>query len=163
MLYYLECAIFGLFTPSLVINQPPLFSANENVTLLCSASAVTKHASLIWMVDGVIYNSTGVFSNSRGQLMVVQSVFNVSICTISSSLTVLNAQSNSEGVYTCIVQDNSFVNESLMLQLQMNDSTEGMLLKTVQLAPTVGAKLWCMYIKGVLISEKIFCTFIGNV
>ena len=78
------------------------------------------------MVDGVVYNSTGVFSSSRGQLMVEQSTFDANICKIASSLTVLNAQSNSQGVYSCIIQDNPFVlskNKSLMLQLQMSDST----------------------------------------
>ena len=126
--FVVECAVFAMITPSLVISQPSLFDSNENVTLLCSASAVTQKVSLIWMVNGVIYNSAGVFSSSRGQLMVEQSVFDVSACMISSSLTVLNAQSTSQGVYSCIVHDNGFVlyrNESLMLQLQMNDSTEG--------------------------------------
>ena len=82
------------------------------------------------MVDGVIYNFTGVYSSSRGQIMVEQSAFDASVCMISSSLTVLNVLSNSQGVYSCIIQDNTFVlskNKSLVLQLQMTDSTEGTL------------------------------------
>ena len=61
--------------------------------------------------------------------MVEQSVFDVSVCMMLSSLTILNTQSTSQGVYSCIVQDNSFVlskNVSLMLHSQMNDSTESM-------------------------------------
>ena len=77
-----------------------------------------------------MYNFTGVYSSSRGQLMVEQSAFDASVCMISSSLTVLNVLSNSQGVYSCIIQDNTFVlskNKSLVLQLQMTDSTEGTL------------------------------------
>ena len=111
-------------------NQPSSgFNANENITLLCDASAVTKNASLSWVVDGVIYNSTGVFDSLRGQLMVEQSTLSFNSCSISSTLTVLNTQSDSQGVYRCILQDNIFVlskNVTLMFQLQTNDTTKGL-------------------------------------
>jgi len=112
-----------------VVNQlSSEFNANENITLSCDASVVTKNASLAWVVDGVIYNSTGVFGSLRGQLMVEQSTLNVIACSISSTLTLLNAQSDSQGVYTCVLQDNIFVlskNVTVMFQSQMSDATKG--------------------------------------
>lgn len=122
-----DCSFYASITPSFVVNHPSLFSTSDNITFLCVASAVTRNASLVWMVDSVIYNSTGVFNSSKGQLIVQHSSFDARVCKISSSLTVLNAQSKSQGVYICILQDNSFIlskNNSVLLQ--MENSTKGL-------------------------------------
>ena len=58
--------------------------------------------------------------------MVEQSPVDTIICRISSSLTVLNVQLNSQGVYTCNLQDNNVTmsrNRSLMVDVER--STEG--------------------------------------
>ena len=78
------------------------------------------------MVNGVTYNMTGIFTSSRGQLVVEQSPVDTVNCRISSSLTVLNVQLNSQGVYTCILLHNNVTlssNRSLMLDVE--SSTEG--------------------------------------
>ena len=110
--------------PSFIVSEP--INMNGNVTFLCNATSITRNASLHWMVDGVTYNMTGTFTSSRGQLVVEQSAVDIDNCKISSSLTVLNVQSNSQGVYTCSLQDNNFTlsrNRSLMVDIE--NSTEG--------------------------------------
>lgn len=94
--------------------------------LLCTGLGVTKNASLVWVVDGILYNSTGNFSSSRGWIMVERSLDTIN-CKISLSLTLLNVQSNSQGVYTCIVSDHDFTaSKNTSLTLHMDDSTEGL-------------------------------------
>ena len=94
--------------------------------LLCTGLGVTKNASLVWVVDGILYNFTGNFSSSRGWIMVERSLDTIN-CKISLSLTLLNVQSNSQGVYTCIVSDHDFTaSKNTSLTLHMDDSTEGL-------------------------------------
>ena len=110
--------------PSFVLSEP--IHISKNVTFLCNASLITRNALLHWMVDGVTFNITGTFTSSRGQLVVKQSAVDTFNCRISSSLTVHNVQLNSQGVYTCILQDNNVTlsrNRSLMVDLE--SSTEG--------------------------------------
>ena len=57
--------------------------------------------------------------------MVEQPVLDATECVISSSLTVLNVQLNSQGAYVCGLQDNNFtLNQSVSL-LNVQSSTEG--------------------------------------
>lgn len=125
--FNLACSIYASITPVLVVNQPPTVNAQENATIVCIASAVTRNTSLAWMVDGALYNSTSVYNSPRGQVMVELSTFDNNSCRLSLSLTVLNAQSNSQGVYTCVLQYNNFtISESTSL-MYVEDSTTGWL------------------------------------
>ena len=110
-----------------LISQPPLnINVGDNVTLKCSASPITKNASLHWVVDGDEYNTTGIFSSSRGQLMVEEPVLDTVSCMISSSLTIFDVQLDSQGVYTCILQDTIYtLTRNRSLTLNIESSTEG--------------------------------------
>ena len=124
---FIDCSKFASVVPSFVVSQPPVLNVHEDTTLLCIALAVTKNASLVWVVDGVVYNSTGNFSSSRGLMMLERSTFDGNICKLSLSLTLFNVQSNSQGVYTCIVQEDDFtVSKNVSLTLHMEDSTDGL-------------------------------------
>ena len=101
-------------------------NVGDNVTLKCNASPITKNASLHWVVDGDEYNITGIFSSSRGQLMVEEPVLDTVSCMISSSLTIFDVQLNSQGVYTCILQDTIYtLTRNRSLTLNTESSTEG--------------------------------------
>ena len=129
MYYYFivisDCSRSADSIPLLILKQT--ISMNGNVTFLCDAFVITRNGSLHWVVDGVTYNMTGTFTSSRGQLVVEQSPVDTINCTISSSLTVLNdGQLNSQGVYTCNLQDNNVTlsrNSSLMVDVE--STTEG--------------------------------------
>ena len=131
VLLNLDCSrfatTFSSTTPSFRLSElPSTINTNANVTLSCNASVVTKNASLSWIVDGVTYNTTGIYNSSRGQLMIRHSVFDASKCTTSSSLSILNVQSSSQGAYTCTLHDNNFTtNASRLLMLNGQSSTEG--------------------------------------
>ena len=114
--------------PLFILSQPPPFiNVNDNITLECNAASITKNALLYWVVDGITFNTTGTFSTSRGQLMVEQSAVDTVDCSISSSLTVLNVQLNSQGVYNCVVQDlNVTLSMSAFIMLNVQSSNEGM-------------------------------------
>ena len=110
--------------PTLILSEPT--NINGIVTFICNALSITRNASLHWVVDGVTYNMTGTFASSRGQLVVEQLPVDAVNCRISSSLTVLNVQLNSQGVYTCSLLHNNITlsrNESLTLDVE--SSTEG--------------------------------------
>ena len=125
-----DCSSFTLVMPAFTLSEPPsIIFPNSNVTLQCTASAITNNASMYWVVDDVLYNttSTSEFNTSRGQLVIEQSVLNLMECMISSSLTVFNVQMSSQGVYNCVVQDNNFtlsLSRLIMLNIQ-NSSSEG--------------------------------------
>ena len=109
--------------PTLVLSESNI---NGNVTFICDALSITRNASLHWVVDGVTYNMTGTFTSSRGQLVVEQLPVDVVNCRISSSLTVLNVQLNSQGAYTCsLLQNNVILSRNESLTLDVESSTEG--------------------------------------
>ena len=119
-----DCSRLANSTPILILKET--MNTNGNVTFLCDAFSITRNGSLHWVVDGVTYNTTGTFNSSRGQLVVEHSPVDTINCRISSSLTVLNVQLNSQGVYTCNLQDNNVTlsrNTSLMVDVE--SSTEG--------------------------------------
>ena len=110
--------------PSLVLSGPT--NINGNVTFICTALSITRNSSLHWVVDGVTYNMTGTFASSRGQLVVEQLPVDAVNCRISSSLTVLNVQLNSQGVYTCsLLHNNVTLSRNESLTLDVESSTEG--------------------------------------
>lgn len=125
--YFSDCSLFQSKPSVLVLSPlPSIINVNDNVTLQCTASSVYSDVLLYWMVDGIIYNTSGVFSSSRGQLIVEQSPFDAVACKKPSSLTVLNVQSNSQGPYSCILQNNDFTNStSTLLMLNMESPTKG--------------------------------------
>lgn len=60
-------------------------------------------------------------------MVVQQSTFDAINCGIKSSLTILNAQSRSQGIYTCITQDNDHViSKNVSVVLEMQHSTKGL-------------------------------------
>ena len=124
--FFTDCSRFVSTAPSFVVSQPRVLNIDDNTMLLCTGLGVTKNASLVWVVDGILYNSTGNFSSSRGWIMLERS-FDTINCKISLSLTLLNVQSNSQGVYTCIVSDHDFTaSKNTSLTLHMDNSTEGL-------------------------------------
>ena len=122
-----DCFEFASIMASLTLSEPPLIiNTNDNVTLQCTASSLTKNSSLHWIVDDVPYNMTGIFITSRGELMIDLSPLRTTDCTIMSSLTVFNVQLNSQGVYHCVVQDNNFtLSMSRSILLNVESSNEG--------------------------------------
>ena len=124
---FTDCSEYASVVPSFIVSQPPVLNVHDNTTLLCTALAVTKNASLVWVVDGVVYNSTGIFSSSRGLVLVEGSLFDGNLCRLSLSLTLFNVQSSSQGVYTCIVQEDYFtVSKNVSVTLHTEDSTDGL-------------------------------------
>ena len=122
-----DCSVFESVMPSFTLTNPSFINPNNNVTLQCTAQSVTQNVLLYWMVDGMPFNMTGTFSTSRGQLMVEQSAVDTVFCSISSSITVLNVQLNSQGVYNCVVQDLNFtLSMGGLIMLNVQSSNEGM-------------------------------------
>ena len=127
LFFITDCSAFAAVMPSFTLSGPrPFINVNDNVTLQCTASSITKNALLYWIVDGIPYNTTGTFSTSRGQLMVEQPLLDAVDCRISSSLTVFNVQLNSQCVYNCVVQDINFtLSMGRLIMLNVQSSNEG--------------------------------------
>ena len=120
--------MFATVPPAITLISQPSVNINvgDNVTIQCTASPITKNASLHWVVEGDEYNTTGIFSSSRGRLMVEEPVLDAVECIISSSLTIADVQLNSQGVYICSLQDNNYtLTKNTSLTLNIEGSTEG--------------------------------------
>ena len=140
--------------PTLVLSEPT--NIDGNVTFICNAAPIIRNASLYWVVDGVTYNMNGTFTSSRGQLVVEQSPVDAVICRISSSLTVLNVQLNSQGVYTCsLLHNNVTLSSNRSLTLNVESSTEGsyihykeyyVIICYIAIIVTVQLHKYCIYL-----------------
>ena len=114
--------------PVLALNQPSSnLSIGGSATLKCRISSISRHATLVWTVDNVTYNTSGTFNTSRGQIVLSYSAFDsVVACSLSSNLTILNVSMDSEGIYTCTAIENNFVvkyNASLVVSSNTQTSS----------------------------------------
>ena len=121
-----------MVSPVIALNQPPSnLSIGGSATLKCRISSVSRHATLVWTVDNVIYNTSGTFNTSRGQIVLSYSAFDsVYSCSKSSNLTILDVSVDSEGIYTCTAIENKFIvkyNASLVVSsnTQISSSNSG--------------------------------------
>ena len=97
----------------------------DSATLKCRISSVSRYAALMWTVDNVIYNTSGTFNTSRGQIVLSYSAFNsIPSCSKSSNLTILDVSMDSEGIYICTaIQNNFVVKRNVSLVVSSNTQT----------------------------------------
>jgi len=115
-----------MVSPNLALSQHSSnINSSDNVTLTCRVSSATRRTTLMWIVDNVIYNTSGTFNTSRGQIVLSYSAFDsVDSCSLSSNLTVLNVSMDSEGIYTCTaISNNSTTKSNVSLALPGLSST----------------------------------------
>ena len=115
-----DCSVLAMVSLKLALRPPPSnLDAGDNGTLTCRVSSATRRTTLMWTVDNVIYNTSGTFNTSRGQIVLSYSTFDTVVsCSLSSNLTVLNVSMDSEGIYTCTAIDsNSAIKGNVSLEL----------------------------------------------
>ena len=115
-----------MVSPNLALSQHSSnINSSDNVTLTCRVSSATRRTTLMWIVDNVIYNTSGTFNTSRGQIVLSYSAFDsVATCSLSSNLTILDVSMDSEGIYTCTaISNNSTTKSNVSLMLSRNNQT----------------------------------------
>ena len=121
-----DCSQLDMVLSRLDISQRPSnLYAGDNATLTCRVSSVSRRTTLMWTVDNVIYNTSGTFNTSRGQIVLSYSAFDsVATCSLSSNLTILDVSMDSEGIYTCTaISNNSTTKSNVSLMLSRNNQT----------------------------------------